>query len=223
MGGSAIVLAAEKLKQAIAEAAARPLDCGADEVTLDGDRATGPGDRAVTLSALCPEPIAAEATYRNSKFTYAYGSLAAHVAVDAKTGEVEVIEVVSIKDVGRMINPLTLKGQAVGSIVQGLGGALLENLVYDDNGQLLTGTLADYLLPGADSFPNIRATVVELKPSPLNPLGAKGGGEGEIIPTGGVIANAVAAALADFGIEPLDLPLSPPRLWALIGAALPDQ
>ena len=75
------------------------------------------------------------------------------------------------------------------------------------------------MMPGADSFPNIRATVVEIKPSPNNPLGAKGAGEGEIIPIGGVIANAVAAALADFDVEPFDLPLSPPRLWALIGAA----
>ena len=93
------------------------------------------------------------------------------------------------------------------------------NHLYDEEGQLLTGTLADYMVPSADCFPNIRATVVELKPSPHNPLGAKGGGEGEIIPMGGVIANAVAAALADSDIEPFDLPLSPPRLWALIGAA----
>ncbi|MDX1485613.1 MAG: xanthine dehydrogenase family protein molybdopterin-binding subunit [Alphaproteobacteria bacterium] len=217
MGGSAIVLAAEKLKHSIREAAAMVLRCGAEEVNWDGDRVGGPGDMTVTLADLCTEPIEAEATYRNSEFTYAYGSLAAHVAVDVETGEVEVVEVASIKDVGRMINPLTLKGQAVGSIVQGLGGALLEHLIYDEDGQLLTGTLADYMVPGADCFPNIRATVVELKPSPLNPLGAKGGGEGEIIPIGGVIANAVAAALADYSIEPFDLPLTPPRLWALIG------
>jgi carbon-monoxide dehydrogenase large subunit len=219
MGGSAIVLAGEKLMDGIREAAAKVLGCAAGEVTLDGDQARGPSDSSVALSELSSEPIEAEATYRNTKFTYAYGSLAAHVAVDAKTGDVEVIEVASIKDVGRMINPLTLRGQAVGAMVQGLGGALLEHLVYDDDGQLLTGTLADYMVPGAESFPNIRSTVVELHPSPHNPLGAKGGGEGEIIPMGGVIANAVAAALADFAVEPFDLPLSPPRLWALIGEA----
>jgi carbon-monoxide dehydrogenase large subunit len=219
MGGSAIVLAAEKLRDRLRAAAAEVLDCPAGEVIFDADHVRGPSGASVALSKLSTTPIEAEATYRNTKFTYAYGSLAAHVAVDAKTGDVEVIEVVSIKDVGRMINPLTLHGQAVGSIVQGLGGTLLEHLIYDEDGQLLTGTLADYMMPGADSFPNIRATVVEIKPSPNNPLGAKGAGEGEIIPIGGVIANAVAAALADFDVEPFDLPLSPPRLWALIGAA----
>ena len=219
MGGSAIVLAAEKLKHDIRALAARALGCAAGEVILDSDHARGPSDKSVPWSELCGEPVEAEATFRSSKITYAYGSLAAHVAVDAKTGHVEVIEVVSIKDVGRIINPLTLHGQAVGAIVQGLGGALLEHLVYDDEGQLLTGTLADYMVPGAASFPNIRSTVLELKPSPNNPLGAKGGGEGEIIPVGGVIANAVAAALADFGVEPFELPLSPPRIWALIGGA----
>ena len=217
MGGSAIVLTAEKLKTDICRAAARALGCEASEVILDSDQARGPSEKSIPLAGLSEQPMEAAATFRNSKFTYAYGSLAAHVAVDAKTGEVEVLEVVSIKDVGRMINPLTLKGQAVGAIVQGLGGALLEHLVYDDEGQLLTGTLADYMVPSADCFANIRSTVVELKPSPHNPLGAKGGGEGEIIPVGGVIANAVAAALADFGVEPFELPLSPPKIWALIG------
>ena len=118
-----------------------------------------------------------------------------------------------------MINPLTLNGQSVGSIVKGLGSTLLEHLVYDPNGQLLTGTLADYLLPTADDFPNIHSTVCELAPSPHNPLGVKGAGEGEIIPVGSVVANAVAEALAEFGVEPLELPLSPPRIWQLIEAA----
>ncbi len=217
MGGSAIVLAADKLRDNIRKVAARTLGCEPAEVTLDTDKALGPSEKSLALSELCDEPIEAEATFRSNKFTYAYGSLAAHVAVDVKTGHVEVIDVVSIKDVGRIINPLTLRGQAVGAIVQGLGGALLEHLVYDAEGQLLTGTLADYMVPSAECFPRIRSTVVELKPSPNNPLGAKGGGEGEIIPVGGVIANAVAAALADFAVEPFELPLSPPRIWALIG------
>ena len=86
--------------------------------------------------------------------------------------------------------------------MQGLGGALLEQFIYDEDGQLLTGSLADYLLPTASDFPNIRAVALEQKPSPHNPLGAKGAGEGGIIPVGGVIANAVAAALPlPFGVE----------------------
>ena len=103
--------------------------------------------------------------------------------------------------------------------MQGLGGALLEEFVYDAQGQLLTGTLADYLLPTATDFPNIRSTVLELAPSPHNPLGAKGAGEGEIIPVGGVIANAVAQALTSFGVEPMALPLSPPNVWRILQAA----
>ena len=217
MGGSAIVLAADQLRDNIRKVAARALGCKPGDVTLDADTAKGPSDISLALSELSEEPIEAEATFSSDSYTYAYGSLAAHVAVDVKTGHVEVIEVASIKDVGRIINPATLHGQAVGAIVQGLGGALLEHLVYDGDGQLLTGTLADYMVPTAECFPRIRSTLVELSPSPNNPLGAKGGGEGEIIPVGGVIANAVAAALADFGVEPFELPLSPPRIWALIG------
>ena len=121
----------------------------------------------------------------------------------------------AVEDVGRIINPLTLHGQTVGAIVQGLGGALLENLVYDADGQFLAGSLADYLLPTASDFPVIRAHALEEKPAPHNPLGAKGAGEGGIIPVGGVIANAVANAL---GVEPNVLPLSPPKVWELISA-----
>ena len=138
------------------------------------------------------------------------------MAVDARTGHVELIDYVAVEDVGRIINPLTLHGQCVGAVVQGLGGAFLEHFIYDDNGQLLTGSLADYLMPTASDFPNIRAIALEDKPSPNNPLGAKGAGEGGIIPVGGVVANAVAAALSPFGVQPHDLPLSPPRVWQMI-------
>jgi carbon-monoxide dehydrogenase large subunit len=138
------------------------------------------------------------------------------VAVDPKTGSVELLDYVAVEDAGRIINPLTLHGQVVGAIVQGLGGAFLEHFVYDDEGQLLTGSLADYLMPTASDFPNIRAIALEERPSPNNPLGAKGAGEGGIIPVAGVIANAVAAALGSLGVTPRELPLSPPRVWQLI-------
>ena len=119
----------------------------------------------------------------------------------------------------RIVNPLMLRGQIVGAVVQGLGGALLEDLAYDDGGQLLTGSLADYLLPTASDFPQIRAVVTETHPSPINPLGAKGAGEGGIVPVGGVIANAVASALASLNVQPRQLPLSPARIWQLIETA----
>ena len=93
------------------------------------------------------------------------------------------------------------------------GGALLEHLVYDANGQLLSGNLADYLIPTATDFPKIRAIALENHRSPSNPLGVKGAGEGAIIPIGGLIANAVANALASFGAMPNQLPLSPARVW----------
>ena len=219
MGGSAILLAADALKEIIRTVAAVSLGCPPSDVILDADCVRGPAGNSQRYAGLADEPIEAEATFENRKNTYAYGSLAAHVAVDPGTGQVEVIQVSSTKDVGRMINPATLRGQAVGAIVQGLGGALLEHLVYDGDGQLLTGTLADYMVPKANDFPNISSTVIELKPAPHIPLGAKGAGEGEIIPIGGVIANAVANALAEFGVEPFELPLSPPRIWQLIEAA----
>jgi carbon-monoxide dehydrogenase large subunit len=95
----------------------------------------------------------------------------------------------------------------------------MEHLRYDAEGQLLTGSLADYLIPTASDFPNIRAVVLDEYPSPINPLGAKGAGEGGIIAVGGVMANAVANALGSLGVEPRQLPLTPSYIWELVQAA----
>jgi carbon-monoxide dehydrogenase large subunit len=213
MGGNAIVMAAAKLREAICVAAATRLSCAAAEIAIDGGMALAPDGRSLPLGSFAG--TSAEATYGSNKRTYSYGAHATHVAVDPKTGHVELIDYVAVEDVGRIINPLTLHGQAVGAIVQGLGGAFLEHFVYDQDGQLLTGSFADYLLPTASDFPTIRAVALEEKPSPHNPLGAKGAGEGGIIPVGGVVANAVAAALASLGAQPRELPLSPPRVWEM--------
>jgi aerobic carbon-monoxide dehydrogenase large subunit len=150
--------------------------------------------------------------------TYTYGSATAHVAVDPGTGDVELLDCLVVEDVGRIVNPLTLHGQAIGGVVQGLGGAFLEHLVYDANGQLLSGSLTDYLIPTATDFPKIRAIALENHRSPSNPLGVKGAGEGAIIPIGGLMANAVANALASFGAMPNQLPLSPARVWHMSSA-----
>jgi carbon-monoxide dehydrogenase large subunit len=167
--------------------------------------------------ALCEfAGLTVERTYHNKKHTYSYGSHAAHVAVDPTTGSVEVLDYVTVEDVGRIINPATLHGQVIGSVVQGLGSVFLEHLQYDNNGQLLTGSLMDYGLPLAADFPNIRGFSLALRRSPNNPLGAKGAGEGGLIAVGGVIVNAIAAALRPLKVEPRDLPFSPPRLWQLI-------
>jgi carbon-monoxide dehydrogenase large subunit len=156
--------------------------------------------------------------FNNHKHTYSYGAHVAHITVDARLGRIEILDYVVVQDVGRAVNPLTLKGQVIGSLVQGLGGAVLEDLKYDENGQFLTGSLADYLLPTATDFPNLRCVVLDNYPSPINPLGAKGAGEGGIIAAGGCMANAVANALQSFGVQPCELPLSPAYLWGLIQA-----
>jgi carbon-monoxide dehydrogenase large subunit len=217
MGGSALLDAVKNLHEAIRVAAAQRSSCAPSDIKITEDRIGGPGGTALALAAFAG--LSAEGIFLNKKHTYTCGAHAAHVTVDARTGQVEIIDYLTVADCGRIINPMTVRGQVIGSLVQGLGGAMLENLVYDDEGQLLTGSLADYLLPTASDFPNLRAIVTDMFPSPINPLGAKGAGEGGIIPVGGVIANAVAAALGSLGVEPRDLPLSPPRVWELIRAA----
>src|SRR5262252_2837736 len=219
MGGSAMLDAAKNLREAIRAQAAQRLRCQPSEVEIvEGSKAVGPGGKSIALNGLSSDGISAEGAFLNKKHTYTYGAHAAHVAVDAKLGHVELVDYVVVEDCGRVINPLTVHGQAIGSVVQGLGGAMMEHLIYDQEGQLLTGSLADYLIPTASDFPNIRAVVLENHPSPINPLGAKGAGEGGIIAAGGVMANAVANALSGFGAQPRELPLTPTRIWELAQA-----
>jgi aerobic carbon-monoxide dehydrogenase large subunit len=214
MGGNAILDAANKLRAQIREAAAKRLGCATNDIAFDNEMVVGPSRATLELKEFAG--FAADGTHASNKRTYSYGSHAAYVAVDPKTGQVELIDYVAIEDVGRIVNPLTLHGQCIGAVVQGLGGALLEHFIYDDNGQFLTGSFADYLMPTASDFPSIRAVALEQKPSPLNPMGTKGAGEGGIIPVGGVVANAVAAALSSLRVQPHELPLTPPRVWQLI-------
>ena len=218
MGGSAILDAAGKLRELIRECAARRLGCAPKYIEI-GDGLAQARGKSVTWAELAADGLSTEGTFASAKRTYSYGAHAAHVAVDPRTGHVELLDYVAVEDVGRIINPQTLHGQTLGAVVQGLGGAFLEHLVYDRDGQLLTGSLADYLLPTASDFPRIRVIALEDHPSPNNPLGAKGAGEGGIIPVAGVIANAVASALSSLGVEPREMPLSPPRVWEMIRAA----
>jgi len=218
MGGSAIVIAAERLREAVRAGAAERLGCAKEDIKIEDLAVLGPGLGPGRASIALREfaGLSVEGVFASNKRTYSYGAHAAHVAVDPKTGHVRLIDYVAVEDVGRIINPLTLHGQCVGAVVQGLGGTFLEHFIYDEQGQLLTGSLADYMMPTASDFPKIRAVALEDKPSPNNPLGAKGAGEGGVIPVGGVISNAVAAALAPLGVEPCELPLSPERVWRLI-------
>jgi aerobic carbon-monoxide dehydrogenase large subunit len=216
LGGSAVFEAAKVLLEKIRAAAAARLAVAPEQIELvDGCARTGDG-RSIAFAELAPHGLRVDTEFaNNNRLTYTYGSAAAHVAVDAGTGHVELLDCLVVEDVGRIVNPLTLHGQAIGGAVQGLGGAFLENLVYDGNGQLLAGNLADYLIPTTTDFPRIRAIALENHPSPSNPLGVKGAGEGAIIPMGGLMANAVANALVSFEALPNELPLSPARVWRM--------
>ncbi len=216
MGGSALVNAAKNLHDLIRTTASERFGCAPSDIKISEDQIIGPGGIAATFKEF--PGLTAEGFFLNKKHTYTYGTHAAHVTVDAKIGQVEIVDYITVVDCGRIINPMTVRGQVVGSLVQGLGGALLEDLRYDAEGQLLTGSLADYLLPTAGDFPNLRAIVTDMFPSPINPLGAKGAGEGGIISAGGIVANAVANALGAFGVEPRELPLTPQRIWEMVEA-----
>jgi CO/xanthine dehydrogenase Mo-binding subunit len=215
MGGSAVLDATNNFMAALRQAAGKRLGCAESNVTLDIDKVTG-GGRSMALSEFAG--LTAEGAFLNKKHTYSYGAHVAHITVDARLGRIEIVDYVVVQDVGRAVNPLTLRGQVLGSLVQGLGGAVLEDLKYDENGQFLTGSLADYLLPTATDFPNLRCVVLDDYPSPINPLGAKGAGEGGIIAAGGCMANAVANALSSLGVQPRELPLSPTYIWGLVQA-----
>ena len=223
MGGSAILDGAEKLKALVREKAAVLLECAVAEVHVAGGEAVSPKGKLVSFAQLFAASgtagLEVDGSFASHHHTYAYGTAAAHIAVDPGTGGVELIDYLVVEDVGRAVNPLTLHGQVIGGTVQGLGGVFLEHLVYDDEGQLLTGSLADYLVPTATDYPQIRAVTLEQFPSPLNPLGAKGAGEGGTICVGGVIGNALANALSSLGIEPNSLPLSPSRVWQMVDEA----
>jgi aerobic carbon-monoxide dehydrogenase large subunit len=218
MGGSAVVVAANALLGKFRALMAERLDVAVEDVAVRNGEARLPDGRVVALADLAEKSLAADGVFSNSKLTITYGTAIAHVAVDAKTGKVTLLDYVVVDDVGRVINPMTLHGQIVGAAVQGMGSVFTEEIAYDENGQILVGSLADYMLPVATDYPNVRAISLEQHPSPNNPLGAKGAGEGGVIPVAAAIANAVSSALQSLGVQANELPLSPPRVWEMIQA-----
>jgi carbon-monoxide dehydrogenase large subunit len=135
--------------------------------------------------------------------------------VDPETGLVEIMRYTSVDDVGRAVNPLILHGQAHGGIVAGVGQALMERIAYDpDNGQLLSASFMDYAMPRADQFPFFTTDISEV-PATSHPLGMRGGGEGGTTPSLATVANAICDAL---GLEHIDLPATPERVWRKINA-----
>ncbi len=216
MGGNAVIDAAKKLLGEFRLHAAKRLGLAPEELTITEGVARAADGRSVPLVEVAKDGINVDGFFKNQTPTYTYGSAFAHVAVDPGTGHIEILDYVVADDVGRIINSMTLHGQVMGAAVQGFGSVFSEELVYNDEGQLLVGSLADYLIPLATDYPVVRCISLENYPSPTNPLGAKGAGEGGIIPVGGVVANAVANALSSLGVQPKILPLSPSRVWELI-------
>jgi carbon-monoxide dehydrogenase large subunit len=228
----AAAAAARKVRDKILRVAAATLEAAPEDLVLsDGAvHVRGVPDRRATFRDLAraaiPGPPGMEpglyATdfFQAPKMTYPYGTHAALVEVDGETGEVKILRYAIAYDIGRAVNPMIVDGQLVGALAQGIGGALLEELVYDEQGQLLTSTLMDYLMPTAMEMPAVTAVrILEETPTPLNPLGVKGAGEGGSSGCGGAIANAVADALAPLGVAITALPLTPDRLSALMRAA----
>jgi carbon-monoxide dehydrogenase large subunit len=234
VAGNAVAEAAAETRRLALELAATILGADVSDLELaDGTiRVRGAPDRALTLGEAAafltpfnprrppgaPAELTAQSVFRPGPVTWAAGVHAAVVAVDVPTGVVRVLRFVVAHDCGRVVNPAIADGQVVGGVMQGIGGALYEEVVYDESGQLLTGSFMDYTLPTVGEMPEFALAHVNV-PSPLNPLGVKGLGEGGAIGPGAAIANAVEDALADLGVVVRSGPLTPSRVRDLIRTA----
>jgi carbon-monoxide dehydrogenase large subunit len=225
MGGSAVYRALREVEGKLRRVAASMLDASEEDLRFVDGRiepvdapARGVPLAEVAMRAyVAPPPgeqpgLEAQHYYQGEGTTYPFGAYLCMVEVDRETGQVQILRFDGVDDCGPVINPLIVAGQVHGGIAQGLGQALLEEVVYDEHGQLLSGTFMDYAMPTADRMPhlNIGHTVT---PSPINPLGIKGVGEAGTIGSTPAIANAVMDALAPLGISHIDLPLTPHRVW----------
>ena len=238
VGGSAVLLAARAVKGKLLDAAARALEAARGDLVMQGRRVfvRGVPSHSMTFGELAAAAVPAEPRppgsesglsstqcFRVSAMTYPYGTHVAVVEVDPETGAVALLEYAIAYDVGRAVNPMIVDGQLVGGLAQGIGGALLEELAYDAAGQSLATTFMDYLLPTAVEMPQtISIRILEETPTPLNPLGIKGAGEGGTAGAGAAIANAVSDALRPWEGDVTSLPLSPDRVRGLISRAQPQ-
>src|SRR5437764_7143451 len=258
VGGTAVYIAIQKLKEKAAKIAAHMLQCEASQVTCEAGKysrgaasaaAAGTSDPVVPVgeapAGALPEPqtngrssltiqeialaahIAKElppdtepglsATYffEPKNFNFPFGTHICVVEIDKDTGETKIIKYVAVDDCGKVINPLLVDGQVHGGIVQAIGQALYEEVVYDEQGQLVTGELMDYALPKASQLPWFETDRTET-PSPVNPLGVKGVGEAGTIGATPAIVNAVVDALSPYGVKHVDMPVRPENVWKLI-------
>ena len=227
IAGAAVMQATERLRERLLSTAADVLEASAAdlEVVPGGVAVRGSSSSHVSLAALAEaasppnalrrgaEPgLTTEAYFMTDEMSFPYGVHCAAVEVDVDTGGVEIVRYAIAYDVGRAINPKLIDGQIVGGAAQGVGGAFYEELAYGPDGQLVTGSFMDYLLPTALEAPPVRVRVTEDAPAPLNPLGAKGAGEGGTAAAGAVLAGAVSDAL---GADATALPLTPERVVRL--------
>jgi carbon-monoxide dehydrogenase large subunit len=153
--------------------------------------------------------------FEPSNFTFPFGTHVCVVELDEETGEPKVTKYVAVDDCGNIINPLLVEGQVHGGLVQGIAQALHEEVVYDENGQLLTGSLMDYAIPRAHDFPEFELDRT-ITPSPVNPLGVKGVGEAGTIGSTPAVVNAIVDALAPFGVTHIDMPVRSEKVWRIL-------
>jgi carbon-monoxide dehydrogenase large subunit len=227
VGGAALATAVRKIKDKAKLLTAHLLEAAPEDIEFDSGRffVKGSPSRFKTIQDIAlmanvawnmPKGMEAglEATsfYDPPNFVYPFGAHVAVVEVDGGTGRVSLRKYVAVDDCGPQINPMIVEGQVHGGVVQGIGQALWEGAVYDESGQLLTGSLLDYALPRADMLPDIEV-LSTVTPSPHHPLGVKGIGEAGTIASTVTVYNAVMDALAPFGAKELVMPLTPERVW----------
>lgn len=232
--GSAIVRATEKIIDKATKIAAHMMEAGEGDIEFnDGVFSVAGTDKSlqfgeVAFKAYVPhdypidklEPGLEEtAFYDPGNFTYPSGAYACEVEVDPETGKVTICSLTAADDVGNVINPMIVEGQIHGGLGQGIGQALVENCVYDEDGQLISGSYMDYTMPRADDVPFFNVDQSVSTPCTHNPLGAKGCGEAGAIGSPPTVINAVVDALYDLGVTHVDMPASPARVWAAIQAA----
>ena len=230
VGGTALHMAGSKVKTKMAKFAAALLEAHEDDVVFEngtisvkGSPASGKPFASVAAYAYRPVPLpeglepglSDEAFFEPSNNTYPFGCHISMVEIDRKTGEPTLLKLVAVDDAGNLINPLIVEGQIHGGLVQGIGQAMVEEVVYNEDGQLVTGSFMDYAIPRAIDFPRFEldATVT---PTPVNPLGAKGVGEAGTLGATPSVVSATVDALSGFGVKHIDMMLRPEKLWRII-------
>jgi CO/xanthine dehydrogenase Mo-binding subunit len=227
MTGSATSMAAAEVREKAVEHAARLLEANPADIRIERGRIEvegSPEGPSITFGEVAAaaiesgDELTATAEFNTNHMTYPYGVQAAVVEIDPDTGACRVTDYLVGYDIGRSVNPMLVKGQLVGGVAQGIGGALLEVFRYDESGQPLATSFMDYLLPTASETPDVEVMVTEDSPSPLNPIGVKGAGEGGINAVGAAIAAAVGDALGDHSAV-TELPITPGTIQAILHRA----